>query len=232
MGDRTDEATASEPRSTEDLVEETERLLSESGADVGGGSASAPHDDAAGEPETAGESAVDASPNGDANPAVTEDAPWWRRDDTAEPDPDERDDSSTGSRWGRLRPSLSGWLRPSVPSLSPSAYFSPRAFVALTAVFGAAFLGGGMTIPIAGQLIGMFAAGFLVGLVTSKRRYLEVGLAGSSVGAVTGLFNYAVVVAAGLGGRVLVAGVTAGALACLLGYYFGRDLRNGLDREV
>ena len=232
MGDRTDEATASEPRSTEDLLEETERLLSESGADVGDGSASAPHDGATGEPGTGVEPDTDTDPAVEADREATDDAPWWRTDDTGESAPDEDDDSSTGSRWGRLRPSLSGWLRPSVPSLSPSSYFSPRAFVALTAVFGAAFLGGGLTIPIAGQLIGMFAAGFLVGLVTSKRRYLEVGLAGSSVGAVTGLFNYAVVVAAGLGGRVLVAGVTAGALACLLGYYFGRDLRNGLNQEV
>ena len=226
MGDRTDEATATEPRSTEDLLEETERLLSESSADVGGGSDSAPRDAGTGEPGT------DVEPETDAEPTPTDDSAWWRSDDTGESDPDEDDDSSTGSRWGRLRPSLSGWLRPSVPALSPSAYFSPRAFVALTAVFGAGFLGGGMTIPVAGQLIGMFAAGFLVGLATSKRRYLEVGLAGSSVGAVTGLFNYAVVVAAGLGGRVLVAGVTAGALACLLGYYFGRDLRNGLNQEV
>ncbi|WP_290810884.1 hypothetical protein [Halovivax sp.] len=214
MADRSDETAVEEPRSTEEILEETERLLSEAGE---GG---ARPDD----PPTRGADAADDPGDEDSS-----------RRGRVEPDSggtvDGESTAESGSGRSRVRRSL-GWLRPSIPGGGLSSYFSLREFVALMAVFGAGFFAGGMTIPVAGSLIGLFAVAFLVGAATSKRRYLEVCLAGCSVGAVTALFNYTVLVVAGLGGRVLVAGITASALACILGYYFGRDLRGGLDADV
>lgn len=193
MGNRSDELTETSersPHSTDELLSETEQLLS--GADAGTGEPSA-------------RSATEREPESTAP-------------------------ESSSSRSSRL-PSVSSFLSlPSAPSLY--RYFSPKAFLALVLVVGAGLLAGGLAIPVAGRIVGMFAVAFIVGLVTSKRRYLEMTAAGASVGSVAALANYAVLAVAGSGQAVLAVGASAGLAACVGGYYFGRDLRDGLFRDV
>lgn len=198
MSERSDEATRSRepdgPRSTDDLLEETDRLLSDAGAGTGAETARAP----AGE-RARGEGDADADANATA-------------DRSREADATERD-----SRF-------------SLPKL-----FSPKAFLAVVLVLGAGLLVGGTAFPFAGvgRFLGLGVAAFLVGLVGSRRRYLETAVAGASVGAVAATLDFVTVALLGGSTRTLVAaGAGAGALACLLGYYFGRDLRDGLTRDV
>ncbi|SEO66962.1 hypothetical protein SAMN04487948_10483 [Halogranum amylolyticum] len=120
--------------------------------------------------------------------------------------------------------------------------FSIKVFLGtlLLAVVGMAL---GSAIPlvgIVGRFVGLFGAGFLVGLVATHRRYLEVGAAGgvaSGLGIVLSTLGSAFLpVAADLLARHGVAlaggGAVAGVLVALLGHYFGRDLRDGLTRDV
>lgn len=78
----------------------------------------------------------------------------------------------------------------------------------------------------------MFGVAFAIGLLTSKRRYLEMGAAGTAVGGVSAVLSNAVLAIAGSTQAVLAVGVTVGLVGCLLGYYFGRDLRNGLTQDI
>lgn len=82
-------------------------------------------------------------------------------------------------------------------------------------------------------LVGVFLAGFLLGLLRERRAYLEVALAGAGTAAVATLLDHLFVVALG-GLGVPIAALTGGAglLAALGGHYFGRDLRDGLVRDL
>ncbi|MDG5758071.1 DUF456 domain-containing protein [Natronococcus sp. A-GB1] len=189
MGDRSDEFVEADrgERSTDELLEETERLLSGSDAEV------------------------DTDSSADAPPA-------------ASPETEAEANATKGSS---LRSRL-----PSLPRPSLETAFSPKAFLALVLAVGVGFFAGELTIPIAGQIVGMFAVAFAIGLATSKRRYLEVGTAGASVGGIAAVVSNAVLAVAGSGRAVLAVGVTAGLVACLVGYYLGRDLRNGLFQDL
>ena len=218
MSDRSDEVT--ESRDTDDLLEETEDLLSDAGvgADTGsGGGANASGGTGAGgaadgEP---GEFAPATDSIGD-DPVATADEP---------PRTAGASETDGRSRLGSLRSRLT-------PGRSPGDYFSPRAFLAFVLLVGAGLIGGGMAIPIAGRVIGVFAVAFAVGLLTSKRRYLEMTTAGTLVGGVSALASHAVLAVAGSFQAVVAVGVAVGLVASLLGYYFGRDLRNGLTQEI
>jgi hypothetical protein len=112
--------------------------------------------------------------------------------------------------------------------------FSPRAFlVALVlSVIGVA-LGG--FVPILGavlRFVGVFAAGFALGAVGEDRHYIEAGLAGALVPGVGTLVSSFALVLGGVGLPVIAVAVGLGLLAGLAGHYFGRDLRDGLTREV
>ncbi|WP_254862066.1 hypothetical protein [Halovivax gelatinilyticus] len=204
MTDRSDETTVSKPDSTDDLLAETERLLDETGAD-----------DA--EPRAADEGA-------ESRPAsFASDEFDLAADETASESTDRSGSRRIGVR--RFVPSIGFPSR-----FSPRTYFSPKAFLALSAMFGVGYFGGGLTIPVAGSLLGLFAVAFAVGLASSKRRYLEVGAAGCTVGAVMSALNYVVVIAAGIGSRLIFIGLMAGLGASLFGYYLGRDLRDGVTR--
>lgn len=121
-------------------------------------------------------------------------------------------------------------------------FFSLRTFLVALALSVVAVVAGGAVplLGVFGRLLGLFVVAFAVGLVGSERRYLEVGLAGavaSTLGFVvstltSALFPFAVRLLAEYG--VVVAGVGAGvgALAALVGHYVGRDLRDGLTREL
>jgi hypothetical protein len=137
----------------------------------------------------------------------------------------------TGSG-GRLRGALSG--------VGPS--FSLRSFLVILVASLAGVIAGG-SIPIVGSIgrfLGLFAVAFATGLVGARSRYLEVGLAGAAaagvaflLGTLTSVFApIAVQVLADYGVAIVGVGTGAGLLVSIVGHYFGRDLRDGLTRDV
>ena len=110
-------------------------------------------------------------------------------------------------------------------------WFSPRFFL-LSAVLLAVALVGGSTIPVFGRPLGLFVVAFALGLVSDKRRYAEVGLAGVAVGGVGSLLRNAVLTLTGVGLPLVAVSAVVGGLATLAGVYFGRDLRDGLTRDI
>lgn len=221
MSDRSDEVTESrdpDAPATDDLLEETDQLLSEAGVDTGDGPS-----------EPAGSSLT-------ADDVRSQPAPDFDRggDGDLERDPatDPPSDSGTSRSW--LSPLRSG-LSPLTSRLSLERYFSPKAYLVLVLAMGASFLAGATVSPIAGRMVGMvgmFAAAFAVGVIASKRRYLEMTAAGASVGGVAAILNHAVLAAVGSGQRLVAVGATVGLLATVVGYYFGRDLRDGLSKDI
>lgn len=212
MSDRSDEVTESrqDTPASDDLLEETERLLAESGANIDDGSS-----DSVG--ASPGESSDDTRLD---SLAGLEDGP-----DT---DPESAGLSDTESDTGSSR----SWLSPLTSRLSLGRYFSPKAYVALVALLGAGLLAGATVLPIAGRVIGTFITAFSIGLVASKRRYLEMTAAGLSVGAIAAVLNNTILAVAGSGQTLVAVGATVGVLAAVGGYYFGRDLRDGLGRDL
>jgi len=98
-------------------------------------------------------------------------------------------------------------------------------------------------VPLVGTLgsaAGLFAAAFLLGVVLSRRRYPEVGVAGAAVGAVTAVTGtltaaflpIGVDLLAEYGVGLAAVGGGVGLLVALGGHYLGRDLRAGLTRDV
>lgn len=141
---------------------------------------------------------------------------------------DDATETETASRRG-LRSRLGG-------------VFSVKTFVlALVASLVAMFLGGSIPIiGIVGRFVGLFAVAFAVGLASSRRRYLEVGLAAalaSALGFVFGVLSSALLpvglsVLQDYGVGLAGVGAGSGLLVALAGHYFGRDLRDGLTRDV
>lgn len=210
MSDRSEEVIDSRersPRSTEDLLEETEELLSGSGTETERSSLP---------PERASER--DESP---ATAGTGTDSRWRSSATESTPAAEETGTDTGPSRLSRL-----------TPSLSIGEYFSPKAFLALVLAIGAGLLAGELVVPIGGRIVGMFTVAFAIGLVASKRRYLELTAAGVSVGAVAALANRAVLALAGSGRTIIAVGATVGLLSCVIGYYFGRDLRDGLLADI
>lgn len=115
-----------------------------------------------------------------------------------------------------------------------SGLFSPRVFAVVLAIGTAGALFGGF-LPVIGSfggLIGIAAVAGMYGLL-GRRVYLEVGLAGGLATAVAALIDHLVIaVAAGVGNTVLLMGSALGVAAGVVGHYIGRDLRNGLTREI
>lgn len=112
--------------------------------------------------------------------------------------------------------------------------FSPRAFLA---VLGATFVGlvaGTAVVPLPGAgLLGVFVATFLVGLVGDRRRYVTSTVAGAVTFGAAALFEYAVIAAlGGLGAPLAAVAAVLGGAVGAVGHYFGRDLRDGLTREL
>jgi hypothetical protein len=119
--------------------------------------------------------------------------------------------------------------------------FSPRAFLAALLLTTGGLVAG-QAIPILGQLpvvgqfvgfLGVFLGGFVLGLVAKHRRYLETGVAGAVAAGLAFVVNALLFTfATDLGVQFAAVGATFGAVAALLGHYFGRDLRDGLTRDV
>ncbi|TMT85706.1 DUF456 domain-containing protein [Haloterrigena sp. H1] len=211
MSDRSDEVTESRRETaTDDLLEETDRLLSESDIDTGDGSSES----------------VGTSPSESSDDTGLDLLTGFDRELDAEHEPTGPTDtaSDTGSS--------GSWLSPLTARLSLGRYFSPKAYVALVALLGVGLLAGATVLPVAGRLIGTFLTAFFIGLVASKRRYLEMMAAGVSVGAIAAVLNNMILSVAGSGQTLVAIGATVGVLAAVGGYYFGRDLRDGLGRDL
>lgn len=130
-----------------------------------------------------------------------------------------------GGRSGRLAGLRSGAGR----------VFSPRGFLLALATLAAGLVLAGSVVPDfipVGGMLGVFLAAFGLGAV-GRRRYVEIGLAGAAVAGVALLVDHlAFTLLGGVGLPLAAFGATAGALAALLGHYFGRDLRTGLTRDL
>lgn len=120
--------------------------------------------------------------------------------------------------------------------------FSVRTFLlALVLSVVAVVVGGGVPLlGFVGRLVGLFVVAFGIGLFAAERHYVEVGLAGalaSGLGFVVGtltsaFFPFAVSLLSEYGVAIAGVGAGVGALASLVGHYFGRDLRDGVTRDV
>jgi hypothetical protein len=92
----------------------------------------------------------------------------------------------------------------------------------------------GWTLPlgIAGNFLGVALGAFVYGVGSQRRHYAEVGLAGTVAGVVSVLLGNLVLSLVGAGLPMAVFGAVAGALAAVVGHYLGRDLRDGLTRDL
>lgn len=111
--------------------------------------------------------------------------------------------------------------------------FSPTTFVLqLGAALVGAFVLGNLIplIPFAGFL-GIFLMAGLMGTISSRPRYVEAAVAGGASGALA-LFAGAIGLSVVTGGTVPVVGAAVGALAAFVGFYAGRDLRDGVTKDL
>lgn len=140
-----------------------------------------------------------------------------------------RADERESSTQGRIRGRLGG-------------LFSVRTFLLALVLSVVAVVAGGAVpiVGVLGRLAGLFVVAFAIGVVGSERRYVEIGLAGalaSGLGFVVGtltnaFFPFAVRLLSEYGVAIAGVGAGVGALAALVGHYVGRDLRDGLTREL
>jgi hypothetical protein len=143
--------------------------------------------------------------------------------------------ADSGERTGS-GPGLLSRLRPSVSVSSPlSAVPTPRSLAVSLGVVVVSMLVGGALLPLGdvGSIIGIFIGAFLIGVVSSKQRYLELVASGAVAAAVSVVLGRLLLSAvAGLAVPLAAVGAGGGAAAALLGHYFGRDLRDGVTRDV
>ncbi|MFB6169216.1 MAG: hypothetical protein ABEJ43_10285 [Haloferacaceae archaeon] len=146
-----------------------------------------------------------------------------------DPSRDDRADDEAAESSGRL-----AGVRGRLPSLSRpwSTLFSPSAFAtALLLGVGAMILG--TVVPLPGARFGLLVlVTFAYGGLSATRRYAECAAAGAVAAGAGFLLSVAlggalVPVVAGYGPEIAGVSVGAGALAALVGHYFGRDLRAG-----
>lgn len=105
--------------------------------------------------------------------------------------------------------------------------------IALVLMLVSSFLFG--AIPLlgtVGELLGIVAAGFIYGLGTDARRYFELALAGAVAGGGSVLLSNFLFAVFGSGLSIVALGAAGGALAGIVGHYFGRDLRHGLTQDL
>jgi len=121
------------------------------------------------------------------------------------------------------------WLRSTVGSVVSSR----SVLIGLVlAIAGAVLFGAIPFIGLLGNLLGVAAAGFVYGLGSSARRYFEMALAGALAGGGIALLGNVVLAVFVTGGTLVAVGAAGGAVAGALGHYFGRDLRDGLTRDL
>ena len=116
--------------------------------------------------------------------------------------------------------------------------FRPRTFflAIVLSVVGLVVCGAVPVVGYLGRFLGIALAAFALAVLSSRRRYVEAGLAGAlaaGLGFVLGTLNSALFpVVADYGLEIAGVGTTAGLLAALAGHYLGRDLKVGLTKEL
>lgn len=142
------------------------------------------------------------------------------------PDVETETDRASGQSLGSRSSRLSGL----VPKRSP---VTGRGLLVTLLLVTAGAFAGGTFLPILGTSLGMFAAAFGLGLVRSRRAYLESALSGAAVGGTLSfLTNLQFALWTGAGVPIAALGAGSGLLAVVLGLYFGRDLRAGLTKDI
>lgn len=118
--------------------------------------------------------------------------------------------------------------------VASGSVFSLRGFAiaVFLAVLGLLFVGTLLPLGALGDLLGVFLAAFVHGLLARASRYLEWGLAAGLVGGGAVVFGRVPLSLFGLGLPLIALGVGSGLLVGLLGHYFGSDLREGLTKEI
>lgn len=141
---------------------------------------------------------------------------------------DEEASDANGSRSvdQGLRGRVGERLRPDFPRV-----FSPRGFLIALALVVGGWLAGGFALGSLGGLLGAAAAGFTLGIV-GRRRYSELALAGGVAAGVSATFNHLVLAVLTGFAAPAVLGAGSGALAAVVGHYLGRDLLDGLTRDL
>lgn len=114
-----------------------------------------------------------------------------------------------------------------------SGVFSPVAFAIQVAgaLVGTFVIGGAVPLGPLSGVVGVLAALFALGTLTTEPRYVEAGTAGALAGLVTTVLT-TITLSVVSGGLLPVAGGVVGAAAGLVGHYLGRDLRDGLTRDL
>ena len=111
---------------------------------------------------------------------------------------------------------------------------SGRALLLSLVLVAAGILLAGQVLPLGviGDLLGILVGAFLYGVGSDVRHYGELVLAGTVAGGASALLGNLVLSLVGAGVPMVAFGAVAGALAAVLGHYFGRDLRDGLTRDL
>ena len=112
--------------------------------------------------------------------------------------------------------------------------FSPRVFLAALALTAVGVVLGGF-VPLVGGLlgfVGVFLAAFVLGVASDRHHYPETGAASAVVASGWSVLGNFTLVAVGHGLPLIAASGGVGLVCGLLGHYFGRDLRDGLTREI
>ena len=137
-----------------------------------------------------------------------------------------------GARDGRTAVE-SGGLASRIGDRSRSL-FSPRAFLLALVLAVGGLLAANAVVPLPGAgLLGVFVATFLFGLAVEDRRYAETATAGGIAVGASVLLDLAVVAfLGGFGPSLALLAGAVGAAVATVGTYFGRDLRDGLTRDL
>jgi hypothetical protein len=138
----------------------------------------------------------------------------------------------TGGLTGRLRSGLGRLTAPVRSRLA--SLFSPGSYLVGcgAALVGLLAIGGLLPLGGVGDILGIGAGTFGYGLAIDTRHYLEVAAAGATVAGAWAVLGNLLLTLLGVGVPLVAAGAVGGALGATLGYYFGRDLRDGLTRDL
>jgi len=117
---------------------------------------------------------------------------------------------------------------------SARRFFSVRALVVAFVAVGVGMILGSLVpmIPFT-ALLGIPVGAFLHGLLDSHRRYAETAIAGGVSAGVAVVTSLLPQLLAGLDGvRLFAIAAAIGLVLAVVGHYFGRDLRDGLTRDI
>ena len=137
--------------------------------------------------------------------------------------PDEPLDETTRESGGGFRDRVGERIGVSKRGLAVSA---------VVAIAGVFVLGSVFPFGMVGNLLGLFVAAFLYGTVAGDSHYLSIGLASGAAGGIASVLGNLTLTLLGPGIPIAAVGVVGGLFAGVLGHYFGRDLRDGLTRDV